>query len=261
MSERVTHVLKVEYDGTHYSGWQRQKNGLSIQHVIEQALYRLTGHDIHILGSGRTDAGVHAKGQVAHFKTTDDIFSVPHSKVVRAINSRLPKDVRIVSHCTADSSFHCTRDAIYREYSYTLTNHESVFERHFATFYPYPFSVEKLLTSSSFFIGEHDFTSFSKKNPSTLSYVCDVRNCSWKKINDSMYVLSIGANRFVYGMVRSIVGAMLEYARETLSSEDINQYLKHPERISSKKRAPLAAPEGLVLEKVEYPEHCGIQLL
>jgi len=261
MSKRITHVLKVEYDGTNYSGWQRQKNGLSIQHVIEQALYRLTGHDIHVLGSGRTDAGVHAKGQVAHFKTTDEVFSVPDSKVVRAINSRLPKDVRIISHCLADASFHCTRDAVYREYSYTLTNHESVFERHFATFYPYPFSVEKLMSSNTLFAGEHDFTSFSKKNPSTLSYICNVKNCAWQQINDSTFVLRIGANRFVYGMVRSIVGAMLEYSRGTLTSEEIKQLLHNPERIATKKRAPLAPPEGLVLEKVEYPDHLGILFL
>lgn len=261
MSKRITHVLKVEYDGTNYSGWQRQKNGLSIQHAIEQALYRLTGHEIHVLGSGRTDAGVHAKGQVAHFKTTNEVFSVPESKIVKAINSRLPNDVRILSHCLADASFHCTRDAVYREYSYTFTNHESVFERHFATYYPYPFSIEKLISSNDLFVGEHDFTSFSKKNPSTLSYICNVKHCAWRQINDSTFILRIGANRFVYGMVRSIVGAMLEYSRGTLSSDEIIQLLHKPERISNRKRAPLASPEGLVLEKVHYPDHLGIQLL
>lgn len=258
MSHRKAHVIKVEYDGTNYSGWQRQKNGISVQHCLEQALLRLTGHSIHVLGSGRTDAGVHARGQVAHFKTTDDLFSVPKEKVIRALNSRLPKDIRITGHCIADSSFHCTKHAIYREYSYTVTIQESVFDRHFATFYPYPFDLAVLLQSGKLFLGEHDFTSFSKKNPSTLSYICNVSQCSWERINDTTFILRIGANRFVYGMVRSIVGAMLEYARGTFSQKDIQNFLHYPERLPDKKRAPLAPPEGLILETVVYPDHFGI---
>ena len=115
MSNRITHVLKVEYDGTNYSGWQRQNNGNSVQQEIEEALKKLTGHEIHVLGSGRTDAGVHARGQIAHFKSTNEIFSVPEDKIIRAINSRLPKDIRIVGHCIPLCNFHCTRDAVYRE--------------------------------------------------------------------------------------------------------------------------------------------------
>lgn len=258
MSQRVTHVLKVEYDGTHYSGWQRQFNGLSVQHVIEQALLRLTGHDIHVLGSGRTDAGVHARGQIAHFKTTHDVFSVPLDKIVRALNSRLPKDVRIIGHCIPNGNFHCTRDASYREYSYTVTTKESVFERHFATFYPYPMDLSILMGSGSLFLGEHDFTSFSKKNPSTLSYICDVSLCNWEMIDNTTYTLHIGANRFVYGMVRSIVGAMLEYSRGTIQKVELIHRLQNPARNPTIKRAPVAPPEGLVLERVEYPEEYGI---
>ena len=258
MLDRIAHVIKVEYDGTNYAGWQRQKNGLSIQHCIEQALLRLTGHSINILGAGRTDAGVHARGQIAHFKTTSEIFSVPNNKVIKALNSRLPKDIRITGHCTAESTFHSTKDAIYREYSYTLTTKESVFDRHFATFYPYPFDVITLLESGMIFLGEHDFTSYSKKNPSTLSYICNVQQCNWVQNQDSTFVLTIGANRFVYGMVRSIVGAMLEYARGTFTKQEIQDYLASPMRLTDKKRAPLAPPEGLVLEKVYYPDKCKI---
>ena len=257
MSERITHVLKVEYDGTHYSGWQRQSNGISIQQTIENALIKLTGNEIPIIGSGRTDAGVHARGQVIHFKTTADIFSIPHDKIVRAINSRLPKDIRILEHCIPNGDFHCTRDAMYREYSYAVSQVEHVFQRLFTTYYPYPLDESRLFTSGNIFIGEHDFTSFSKYNPSTKTYVCNVKKCEWIK-SGNIYTLHIGANRFVYAMVRSIVGAMLEYARGALSQEELMRLLNNPIRNASKKRTPIAEPQGLVLEKVLYPEHFGI---
>lgn len=258
MSERITHVLKIEYDGTHYSGWQRQSNGVSIQQTVEDALKKLTGHEIHVLGSGRTDAGVHARGQIAHFKTSKDVFSVPHDKIIRAINSRLPKDVRILGHCVPHGDFHCTRDAIYREYSYTMSQIEHVFQRYFTTYYPYPLDEILLLSSGELFIGEHDFTSFSKNNPSTKSYICNVKRCEWKKVDDT-YILHIGANRFVYAMVRSIVGAMLEYARGTIMREDLMKLLNEPKRDAILKKTPVAEPQGLVLEQVVYPEHYGIQ--
>jgi tRNA pseudouridine38-40 synthase len=258
MSNRITHVLKVEYDGTNYSGWQRQHNGMSVQHTIENALKKLSGHEITILGSGRTDAGVHARGQIAHFKAPQEHFSVPQDKIVRAINSRLPKDVRIVGHCIPKGDFHCTRDAIYREYSYAMTRQEHVFNRQFTTFYPYPLDEHVLMSSGELFLGEHDFTSFSKYNPSTKSYVCSVSLCQWEHVRDGEFALHIGANRFVYAMVRSIVGAMLEYARGTITKDEIIALLNQPLRNATVKRAPVAEPQGLVLEQVRYPDHFGI---
>ena len=260
MSNRIIHVLKVEYDGTNYSGWQRQTNGNSVQQSIEEALKKLTGHEIHVLGSGRTDAGVHARGQIAHFKTPIEMFSVPEDKIIRAINSRLPKDIRILGHCIPQGDFHCTRDAIYREYSYTMTCIEHVFNRYFSTYYPYPLDEEKLLASGDLFIGEHDFTSFSKHNPSTISYICNVALCEWKYTDSGEFILHIGANRFVYAMVRSLVGAMMEYARGSMTKEDIIHLLNVPQRNPNIKRAPVAEPQGLVLEQVKYPEQYGIRL-
>ena len=257
MTERITHVLKIQYDGTQYAGWQRQHNAQSIQQTIETALFKLTGHEIHILGSGRTDAGVHARGQIAHFKTSVDIFSIPKDKIVKAINSRLPKDIRIIGHCISKSDFHCTRDAIYREYSYSMSSKEDVFNRYFTTYYPYPLDESLLLSSGSLFIGQHDFTSFSKHNPSTLSYICNVSTCTWEKVGDTC-ILHIGANRFVYAMVRSIVGAMLEYARGTITQSELQTLLHDPHNTTVNKRTPVAEPHGLILEKVEYPDHFAI---
>lgn len=257
MKERITHVLKVHYDGTQYSGWQRQNNAQSVQQTIEEALFKLTGHELTVLGSGRTDAGVHARGQIAHFKTSSDVFSIPEDKILRAINSRLPKDIRIIGHCIPIGDFHCTRDAIYREYSYSVSRSENVFNRYFTTYYPYPLDESLLLNSGSIFLGEHDFTSFSKINPSTISYICNVSTCEWSTFDDG-YRLHIGANRFVYAMVRAIVGAMLEYARGTISKEDLLLLLHDPNGTSVKRRTPVAEPHGLVLEKVIYPDHFSI---
>jgi tRNA pseudouridine38-40 synthase len=258
MDERLI-VLRIEYDGTAYSGWQKQKNGLGIQQILEQAIEKITGAPIEITGAGRTDAGVHAKGQIAHFRCSR--FSVPDQKIIQAINTRLPKDIRVNAYCTdASPDFHSTRDAFYREYSYTITRKPDCFHARFRTPVLYPFSVDNLFGSSAFFLGEFDFTSFSKNNPSTRHYICRVSKCEWHEIEkDNVYKLIIGADRFVYSMVRSIAGTMLDYARGACSAQDIEFRLRQPGRNNTKRR-PVADARGLILENILYPEKCGLIL-
>ena len=238
MSNRIAIVFSIEYNGTQYSGWQKQQNGKSIQGIIEEALCSITSLPLSIIGSGRTDAGVHAKSQIAHTKLDPSDISIPIDKLQKALNSKLPKDIRINGLCTTTSDFHCTKHAMYREYSYTISTKESVFDKDFTTYIKY---------------------SFSKNNPSTSSYVCDVSVCEWKQLKHmNYYRLHIGANRFVYAMVRSLTGTMIDYARGIITKEDILYRLENPSRNPSIKRSAIAPASGLVLEKIIYPELFGI---
>jgi len=249
-----TLALIIEYDGTNFSGWQIQPNSRTVQETIELALQKLTGKDIRIIGAGRTDSGVHAKGQVAHAIVGKE-FTIPSDKIAIAINSVLPKDIRIQKAKIFVKEFHARFDAVAREYSYTLTTKESVFLRHFTTYYKYPLDFEKLSDVAALFLGNHDFTTFSKLNLSTKSYICNVEKCDWEKLNENCYQLHIKADRFVYGMVRALTGTMLEFAGSRITVDQIK------DSFAAKNRSlcpALAEQQGLILEKVYYPEEFSL---
>ena len=163
-------ILKIEYDGTNYGGWQIQPNAPSIQEEIEKVLHKLNGSHIGIVGAGRTDAGVHARGQVAHAKLGTK-FPVPEKKIPYVLNSKLPDDIRIVEAQIVNFDFHARFDAIAREYSYTINSNNSVFDRLFSTLIKYKIDYAKLKKSADIFVGKHDFTTFSKHNPDTKNYI------------------------------------------------------------------------------------------
>ena len=242
-------ILKIEYDGTKYSGWQRQKNANSVQEVIEKALSSVLCSEQTIIGAGRTDAGVHARGQVAH-STLHREVTIPHERIIKAINSYLPHDICISDFRFTEERFHATADAIARVYSYSVHTKQTVFLRPFSTYFKNPVDLSKLNNISTIFLGEHDFTTFSKNNPSTKSYICNLEIREWTKIEDWHYILKIKANRFVYGMVRSLVGVMLNYARDVISNEELETALSLKDR---KYGSYLAPAQGLCLEKVYYP--------
>ena len=152
MSNRITIVFSIEYNGTQYSGWQKQLNGKSIQGTLQDALCSIISLPLSIIGSGRTDAGVHAKAQIAH--TTLDLsdITIPIDKLQKALNSKLPKDIRINGLCTTISDFHCTKHAVYREYSYTISTKESVFDKDFTTYIKYPLDEDKLFEIGNVFL-------------------------------------------------------------------------------------------------------------
>lgn len=238
----------IEYDGTEYGGWQIQPNVMTIQECIQNAIYSQTGVQTILLAAGRTDAGVHSSGQTTNCLLPDD-FPIPTSKIVPALNSLLPGDIRIIAAKEMPQNFHSRFDAIAREYEYKFHTKESVFKRKFSTYYKYPIDEDLLFTSGHIFMGKHDFTSYSKFNPSTKSHICNVEVCRWLKTSSSEYSLTIKADRFVYGMVRSIVGAMLESASERVFATDLMYALQNPDREKFIKLAPAA---GLTLKKVYY---------
>lgn len=241
-------ALLIEYDGARYAGWQRQHNGITIQQRVEEALTKTYGNTCIIHGAGRTDAGVHASGQVAHVQLPEQAHSIPLEKLPVALNTRLPFDVRIRAAAYVHDDFHARYSAIWREYIYTITTSDSVFDRHYAWDPEIPFSVNALQDALHVIKGEHDFTAISKHNPSTKSYVCNVEICSLS-IDGSTLQIRIRANRFVYGMCRAIVGIAMSSARGRLSPDAIRELLATKQR----QQAPIIVPaHGLNLHAIGY---------
>jgi tRNA pseudouridine38-40 synthase len=242
-------ALLLEYDGTALGGWQIQPNAPTVQESIQHALYELTSKPYILIGAGRTDAGVHSSGQVANMLLEDD-FPIPEEKIAIALNTKLPKDIRIIKAKFVQQDFHARYDAIAREYEYFIHTKETVFLNRFSTYYKYPLDPDELINSAKVFIGENDFTSFSKLNTSTKSYICNIEKCKWKQIETGRFKLIIRADRFVYGMVRALVGAMLDCASGRLFISDLIFGLNNPNRENFVRLAP---PQGLILKKVYYP--------
>lgn len=250
-----TLVLKVAYDGTDFVGMQRQLNGRSVEEVLSHAIEHLYGEPAAIVAAGRTDAGVHARGMVVHTRL-QHADRLPVERIARAINSVLPEDVRVVGvHLRSDVSFHARYDARRRRYSYTITRCDDPLQRRYQWYVPYRLRETVLNDCAAIFIGTHDFTTFSKLNVGQRSYICTVEQCQWQDCGGGRYRLDIVANRFVYGMVRAIVGAILDCARGKRSLDEIADALAACDRTKS---SPLAPPHGLVFESVEYPDPLGV---
>jgi tRNA pseudouridine38-40 synthase len=243
-------ALLLEYDGTCYSGWQRQKNAPSVQEEIERAFEHLTQVQCDVIGSGRTDAGVHGYGQVAHAAIPVSC-TIPEEKFARALNSVLPTDIRIRSVRCVSDEFHARFQAVRREYCYTLSHHYSVFRRRYSWQVRVPFNAALLARAAEVFLGKHDFTTFSKLNHDTEHYHCAVEHSEWREIEHGVWQYRIAANRFVYGMVRSIVGAMIDVASHKRTADDLRAALARCNRAFA---SPLAPPVGLILWRVRYEE-------
>jgi len=242
-------ALIIEYDGTNFFGWQFQPNARSVQDELQKAWNKITKTNINFVGSGRTDTGVHAYAQVASAYPVDLI--IPQNKLAIAINSVLPNDIYVKKAVYLDFKFNARFDAKFREYHYFITKHYSVFNRNFITNYKLPFDEDKLFEISEIFLGKNDFTTFSKINNDIINNVCEVTISKWEKTQDSILVYKIQSNHFLYGMVRAIVGVMLDYARGKRSKEEILEALQSKDRSLA---SPFAPPTGLYLAKVYYDD-------
>jgi|APEBP8051072266_1049373.scaffolds.fasta_scaffold11793_2 tRNA pseudouridine38-40 synthase len=247
-------LLRFEYDGTNYCGMQFQENGISIQQEIEKVYEQLTGIQRRLICAGRTDAGVHGRGQVGHICYGKE-FTIPTDRILKAFNSKLPRDIRINGALRCAVPVHARFDALWRRYSYTIAQTESVFTRRYAWAVHYPLDDALLHEGARIFLGRHDFTSFSKLNTSTKSYICTVEECHWERLASDMIRLHIRADRFVYGMVRSLVGTMVDIGRARRTVEEVRHSLQCADRSLNSWLAP---PEGLVFEEVGYPPEKGV---
>ncbi|MDO6353760.1 tRNA pseudouridine(38-40) synthase TruA [Caloramator sp. CAR-1] len=239
--------IVIEYDGTRYCGWQRQKNGVSIQETIEKAIEKVTGEKIEIIGSSRTDAGVHAKGQVANFLTSS---TVPPEKICYAINSFLPDDIVILSSQEVPLDFHSRYNSKGKKYSYTILNRKipSALLKNYSAHIPYELNIEDMIRASKYFLGEHDFSAFKSTGSSVKGNVRTIKRLELIKDEDIIKMF-IEANGFLYNMVRIIAGTLIEVGKGRIKPDDIPFILDSRDR---KKAGPTAPAQGLCLEKVYY---------
>jgi tRNA pseudouridine38-40 synthase len=240
--------LTISYDGTHFCGWQSQKQGRTVQQTLEAALSAVAKVPVSVVGSGRTDAGVHALGQCAHVDLPIEIQ--PH-QLVRALTTKLPHDVAITDAKLVSSQFHARYDAFRRTYLYRLTLQRTPFNRDFCSFMPKlricPEHIAKVLP---YFCGEHDFTSFSKYNPDIKSTLCNVQKCELKLVDNELQ-FTISANRFLHNMVRRMVGTAVLIGHHGEDPEVVSHLLARLD--PSHTLIATAPPQGLYLARVEYP--------
>ncbi len=242
--------LTLEYDGTHYAGWQRQENALAVQQVVEDALSRLTRSRVTLTGASRTDAGVHALHQVAHFDTE---ARVPPEKYAYALNTMLPSDVRVVSSREAPSDFHARFSATGKTYRYRMldTPHASAIYRNLSAHVIYPLDVNAMREEARAMIGTHDFGAFAASGSVVKDTVRTVYASDVAREPDGFVVLTVRGNGFLYNMVRILAGTLMGVGSGKLNKGAIARAIESGDRLDLGVTAPA---QGLTLVSVEYPE-------
>ncbi len=240
--------LLLEYDGTRYHGWQRQKNALTLQEVVEEALKRITQEEVRVIASGRTDAGVHALGQVANFRTAS---RARLQAFEGGLNSILPDDIAVLEAREVPLEFHARQAARAKTYEYRILNRaqRSPLHHHYGWWIAYPLNLEAMARAGAALVGEHDFQAFMASGSGVTRTVRRVSAATWKSHPGGWLRFSITANGFLRGMVRSLVGTLAEVGRGQRPPEDLGELLAHPDR---RRVGPTAPPGGLYLVGVEY---------
>lgn len=239
--------LTIQYNGKNFAGWQIQENADTVQEKITDALSMLTKENINLIGSGRTDSGVHAIEQVANFRCGKKIDK---QKVLYSLNGILGKDISIRTIEEVDLDFHARFSAKRRSYIYLVTNYKSPFFSEYSYFVSWLTDdhLEKLNVVSKMFLGVHDFTSFSKKNAENKSHDCEIYFTHWKKVSD-LFVFMIEADRYLHGLVRAITGTILYAVEKNLDENYIQEIFQKKDREAAAMSAPA---KGLFLYKVKY---------
>lgn len=239
--------LTVAYDGTNYCGWQVQPNGITIQEVLNQCLSEFTGENIETIGASRTDAGVHALGNVAVFDTE---MRMPGDKFSFALNQRLPEDIRIQKSEEVDADFHPRYVKSQKTYEYRILNCRFPIptERFYSHFTYIPLDVDKMKEAASYLIGEHDFKSFCGTGAQVKTTVRTVKEIQIEKSGDRITIRITGEG-FLYNMVRIIAGTLMDIGGGLYPPEKMKEILEAKDR---KKAGPTAPARGLTLMKIQY---------
>ncbi len=239
--------LTIEYDGTNYCGWQLQNGQDSIQARIETALERIFATQVRVRASGRTDAGVHARGQVAAFTLPRPFDAM---ELHRALNAMLPHDIVILDAEAVDDSFDPRRHAIARVYEYRILNQTwpSVFERRYAWLVREPLDLARMNDEARVFIGEHDFAAFRTLGTNVTTTIRRIDASEWTR-DGAHLVYRVEASSFLRHMVRTMVASMIEVGRAKLQPGIVAALLQHKERSMAPAAAP---PQGLFLMEVRY---------
>ncbi|MEW6532286.1 MAG: tRNA pseudouridine(38-40) synthase TruA [Thermodesulfobacteriota bacterium] len=241
----------LEYDGTCYHGWQLQKGVPTVQEALESVLKQILGKATRVHGAGRTDAGVHATGQVAHF-----VADWQHSEedLQRACNALLPEDITVKGLRSAGPDFHARHSALFKTYTYRILNRSlrSSLERAYSWHVPRLLNQVAMERSTQFLVGSHDFAAFGAPTDGTPSTVREILEASWQRDDASdMLHFTIRGSGFLRYMVRSLVGTLVHVGWGRIPTEDFVDILESRDR---SKAGPTAPPHGLFLEWVEYQD-------
>jgi len=240
--------LTVEYDGTHFAGWQRQRTGRSVQGELEHAIEALTQIPARVVGAGRTDAGVHALGQVAHFHTESRL---PPERIAGGLNALLARDVSIRDAADAPAGFHARRDARFRLYRYLILHRSapSALVRPYGLHVREPLDLDAMRAALGRLEGEHDFRAFRALGTPTRTTRCTLAHAGLDEVRDDLLVLTFGADRFLRHMVRMMVGTVLRVGRGTLDAAAVVTLI---ESGADGAAGPSAPAHGLYLIHVAY---------
>lgn len=246
--------LTVAYDGTDYCGWQIQKNGITVEEVVNRALSRLTGEEITVVGASRTDAGVHARGNVAVFDTDTRI---PAERIVYAVNALLPEDVVVVRSEEVPAGWHPRKCVSVKTYEYRILNKEfpDPVRRRDTYFVSFSLDIERMRRAAEYLKGEHDFKSFCSAQTAVETTVRTIYDLDIKKEGE-IITIRVRGNGFLYNMVRIIAGTLAGVGRGYFEPEDMERMLEAKDRTQAGVTAP---PQGLTLVGIEYekPDNSG----
>lgn len=238
--------VTIQYNGKNYCGWQKQPDSLGIQGTIENAIYEITKEKIKITGSGRTDAGVHALGQVANFKLESKI---PTKNLPNALNAKLPKDISIIDCIEVDEEFHSRYSAKRKRYRYLIYNssYRNPIYKDMSYHVKYDLDLKKMCEEAKSLIGEHDFKGFMSSGSSVNDTIRTIYDITLQK-QDNLIILEVEGNGFLYNMVRIIVGTLVDIGRGRIK-ESLKNIIDSKERGMCGHTAPA---HGLFLKKVDY---------
>lgn len=240
--------MTVAYDGTDFSGFQRQPGKRTVQGALEETLERVTGESIPVTGAGRTDAGVHALGQVIHFETS---VPIPTERWVRVLNASLPRDLQVSKAEAVPPEFHARKDACWKRYRYTLNTAPvpDFFRRRFQTHWPHSFSCDRMRSATRYLTGTHDFTSFSAARAQVKNRIRTVYRCVVLEEDPGVVSMEVVGSGFLYHMVRIIAGTLMDVGAGKIPPDEIKRILESKNRSAAGKTLP---PEGLVMVDVGY---------
>ena len=240
--------LVVAYDGTNYHGWQLQPGSATIEQMLNEALTGLLGEPIAVIGASRTDAGVHALGNVAVFDTR---HRMPGEKIRFALNQRLPADIRVQSSCQVPDDWHPRKHPCIKTYEYRILNREVELpqERLYAAFCRFPVDVERMRQGAAFLVGEHDFKSFCNVRTQAETTVRHIYDIQVERDGKGIITIRIRGNGFLYNMVRIIAGTLLKTGMGQMEPEGVRRALEARDRQAA---GPTAPAMGLTLAGIEY---------
>ena len=242
----MRYFFEISYFGQQYSGWQSQANALGIQSVVEEALSTLFRRPLKIVGSGRTDAGVHCEQQFFHADIEDPFEP---AQLMAKLNSYLPPDVAIKSVRPVRSDAHARYSALSRTYEYRISLEKNPFLNGRALRWHKSLDMQTMNRATALIVGTHDFTAFSKVKTDVNHFICEVKSAQWK-FSGGALTFRITANRFLRGMVRALTGTLLDVGIGKLTTKEFKAIMKSRDR---RKAGANVAPQGLYLTRVAYP--------